>query len=71
MATLIWRSGLRGPSPAILHQDFLDEHDKRRVLAQHKLREGHERMSLDALAVIYPAPKEKADETAAVNPVKP
>ena len=64
MATLIWRRGLRGPSPAISPQDFVDEHDRRLKLSTHKLKPGEEVLPLSVLAKMYPPPKDADDGNA-------
>jgi hypothetical protein len=62
MATLIWRRGLRGPSPAVLPDDFLDEYCRSHKLTTHKLKPGEETMNLAELCALYPAPPRIDDD---------
>lgn len=58
MHWIIWRWGPRGPQIAMLTNKELDEHDRRAKLCDPiQLAPGDERLSLDHLAKLYPAPE--------------
>ena len=58
MRWFIWRRGLSGPSPAILTERSIDEHDRRTKLGEPiKLPPDEEDWPFAKLVEKYPAPK--------------
>ena len=61
MPTLVWRRGLKGPSPAVQLFDFVDEFDRGHLMTSTKLPPEHENLGIDELIKLYPAPKDHND----------
>lgn len=59
----VWTNGLRGANPEKWPESLKGANEKEfPTLARHQLPCGEEKLSLDALALLYPVPVAKDDE---------